>query len=95
MGDKIACLIWCEGCYRHNFAEVHTWVWSGQAVVRSGRLKVAMRCGACDAQLVPGDRVDTVTLHTGLMEAAGWAAEFVVFGKKQEDEWDYDAEEGT
>lgn len=79
MSERIACMIWCEECVGRNWGEVNEWMWSGRAIVRGGVLKVAVRCGSCDTELSPGERVETITLHSGLMEAATWAAEFVLF----------------
>lgn len=85
MSERIACMIWCEECFGSNWSDVIEWVWSGRAVSRGGVLKVPLRCGSCDAELAPGERVETVTLHSGLMEAAAWAAEFVLFSGVNDD----------
>lgn len=92
MSERIACMIWCEGCFRANWSEVTGWVWGGRAVTSGGRLKVPVRCGSCDRELAPGERVETVTLHSGLMAAAAWAAEFVLFDGVRSPEGDDEAE---
>jgi hypothetical protein len=84
MGDKVASMIWCGGCLRQNWAEVHAWAAEGKALVRGGWLKRPVRCGGCDAELEPGERVETVTFHSGLVDAAAWAAEYVLFGSAEE-----------
>jgi len=94
MSERMACMIWCEECVGRNWPEINEWVWSGRAVVSGGTLKVPVRCGSCDTELAPDTRVETVTLHRGLMEAAEWAAEFVLFNGAGEEAYE-GGEEGV
>lgn len=87
MSERIASMIWCGTCVRQHWPEVAAWVADGKALVRGGWLKRPVRCGGCEAELEPGERVETVTLHSGLSDASTWAAEFVLFGGADEFEF--------
>lgn len=67
-GSGLGYHIWCEQCACDNAEDIASWEFYGTAIVRSGRLKTAVECDACEVQILVGERVDAITFLRGLPE---------------------------